>query len=178
MSLIFWFCMMATIAVAQDAELEAATPTDTRTPLTSKETSRECNSEGLRRVAWSLNVREQALDRRERMLAEREADLTKAQQELERWITELEGVRDEIAGMLNIHSDEDKKVEALKEMVENMRPKQAAQVLSEIKVELAVKVIDRMDRGKAGKAMAVMEAKTAAKVAEQLTRPIIVGENP
>ena len=175
MSLLMIITLALSTASAQtdDQAVEAEAPT--RPALTSRAATENCSSEGLRRVAWSLNVREQALDRRERMLAKREEDLVKAQKELERWITDLEGVRDEIAGMLNLHSDEDKKIDALKEMVENMRPKQAAQVLAELKVGLAVKVIDRMDRSKAGKAMAVMEAKKAAQVAEQLTKPITVG---
>jgi flagellar motility protein MotE (MotC chaperone) len=123
-------------------------------------------------------MREQALDRRERMMGQRETDLVTAQEELQAWITDLEGVRDQIAGMLNLHSDEDKKIKALMEMVENMRPKQAASVLSEMDLELTVKVVDRMDRAKAGKAMAVMTPKKAAEVAEKLTRPITVGGKP
>lgn len=162
-------------AFGQTNEVEAEAPQERQT-LTSRAVGEQCSSDGMRRVAWSLNVREQALERRERMLAQREADLVKAQDELQRWIKDLEGVRDEIAGMLNVHSDEDKKVDALKEMVENMRPKQAAQVLSELELALAVKVLERMDRSKAGKAMAVMEAKKAAEVAELLTKPITVGE--
>ena len=156
-------------------ETEVETPS-TREAVLNRDVLAECNSDGLRRVAWTLNMREQALDRRERMMARREADLVTAQEELQRWIEELEGVRDEIAGMLNLHSDEDKKIQTLREMVESMRPKQAAMVLSEVEVSLAVKVIDRMDRSKAGKAMAVMQAAKAAEIAKQLTMPITVGE--
>ena len=174
MTLWLLFTVLSTPSMAQN-EVEAEAP-NTRQAVVSRDVLAECNSDGLRRVAWTLNMREQALDRRERMMAQREADLVTAQEELQRWIEELEGVRDEIAGMLNIHSDEDKKIQTLREMVESMRPKQAAMVLSEVEVSLAVKVIDRMDRSKAGKAMAVMQAAKAAEIAKQLTAPITVGE--
>ena len=172
----FWMLLtlMSTPSLAQnEANAESASK---REAVVSRDVLSECSSDGLKRVAWTLNMREQALDRRERMMAQREADLVTAQEELQRWIEELEGVRDEIAGMLNLHSDEDKKIQALREMVENMRPKQAAMVLSEVEVSLAVKVIDRMDRSKAGKAMAVMQAAKAAQIAKELTMPITVGE--
>ena len=57
-------------------------------------------------------------------------------------------------------------------MVENMRPKQAALVLAQLKPGLAVKVIEVMDESKAGKALAVMPPVKAAELAEKLTRPI------
>jgi len=154
----------------------AQTDAEERPALTSRALTESCHSDGLRRVAWSLNLREQALARRERTVIRRETDLMNAQEAMQLWIAQLEGVRDEIANMLNLHSDEDKKIKALKDMVQNMRPKQAAAVLSEIDLALAVKVMDRMDRSKAGKAMAVMQPAKAAEIAEKLTLPIIVGE--
>jgi flagellar motility protein MotE (MotC chaperone) len=143
----------------------------------SREAVDACSSDGLRRVAWSLNVREQALARRERLIVQREEDLSTAQQEMQRWIQDLTSIRDEIADMLNVHSDEGKKITSLKDMVENMRPKQAALVLAQLKPGLAVKVIEVMDESKAGKALAVMPPVKAAELAEKLTRPITVGGN-
>jgi len=169
---------MLSTAMAQSVGTDAATDeADARAALMSREVMDACSSDGLKRVARSLNVREQALARRERLIAQRESDLVSAQDEMQRWIQDLEEVRDEIAKMLNTYSDEDKKIESLKAMVENMRPKQAAQVLSELKEELAVRVIEIMDESKAGKALAVMSPAKAAKLAEKLTRPITVGGN-
>ena len=165
-------------AMAQSVDSDQANAEDdARAALMSREVMDACSSDGLKRVARSLNVREQALARRERLIAQREADLVSAQEEMQRWIQDLEEVRDEIAKMLNTYSDEDKKLDSLKAMVENMRPKQAAEVLSELNEGLAVKVLEAMDESKAGKALAVMKPAKAAKLAEKLTRPITVGGN-
>jgi flagellar motility protein MotE (MotC chaperone) len=177
MSLGFLMALILSTASAQtDGDPAAVNAKAGREALMSRESVESCSADGLRRVAWSLNVREQALERRERLIVQRESDLVRAQEDMQRWIQDLESVRDEISGMLNLHSDSDEKLESLKNMVENMRPKQAALVLAELKPGLAVRVIDQMDEAKAGKAMAVMQPAKAAELAEKLTRPITVGE--
>jgi flagellar motility protein MotE (MotC chaperone) len=167
--------LLSTASAQTGGQKTSAEAAEGRDALMSREAVDACSSDGLRRVAWSLNVREQALARRERLIVQREEDLSTAQQEMQRWIQNLTSIRDEIADMLNVHSDEGKKITSLKDMVENMRPKQAALVLAQLKPGLAVKVIEVMDESKAGKALAVMPPVKAAELAEKLTRPIIVG---
>ena len=161
------------ISAAQAQEPATNASVDNKDMLVDREMIRECSSEGLRSIAWSLNLREQALKRRERTLDLREADLKKTQIELQRWIGELETVRDQL---ISVQTSEDDQVSGLVEMVENMRPKNAAGVLVQMDQKLAVRVIDAMDRSKAGKAMAVMEPEKAAKLAENLTRFIEIGD--
>ncbi|MFT7521683.1 MAG: flagellar motility protein MotE (MotC chaperone) [Kiritimatiellia bacterium] len=130
-------------------------------------------SKGLQRLAMQLNARERALDRRERTISKRETDLKTTKTLITDRMDELSTLRDELDRLVkNVEDLQDERLAGLVQMTDKMREKQAAPFLVELEEELAVKVIDRMNRSKAGKALAVMTPADAARLAEKLTRPI------
>ncbi len=70
-----------------------------------------------------------------------------------------------------VTADNDQDTMGLIQMVEAMKAKDAAAVLSEVNEPLAVKVLEGMSRTKAGKAMAEMLPTKAADLAEQMADP-------
>jgi len=127
-------------------------------------------SPGMGEVLDALESRERALDRREKSIEDREAELREVEDELQARLEELEAVRTEIQLLLD-GGDEarQERILALIKMTESMRSKQAAVFLAELDHDLAVEVLEGMNRTKAGKALALMAPQTAAKLAESLT---------
>ena len=132
-------------------------------------------TQGAQALAAALNARERGLDRREATLLEKEKDLAVAEQRLMERMTELTELREQIAEMLEQADDErDARVLGLVKMIESMKARDAAPVVVALDDELAVEVLDRMSRAKAGKLLAEMKAGTAARLAEQMTRPVVL----
>lgn len=128
---------------------------------------------GQQKLARALLARERALDRRERTLGDRQQDLVDAEAALQARIDEMSALRTDLEELLDrVEALEEERVTKLVGMVEKMRDKSAAAVLTETEPELAVKVLDRMKKQTAGAALAKMDPKKAADLAARLTRPI------
>jgi flagellar motility protein MotE (MotC chaperone) len=133
---------------------------------------RTLGGEGLESLARDLNARESALDHREKTIRSREGDLIAAEKRLEERLAEIQKLRNEIKLMYDgIEEGRLEKVMALVEMVEVMRAKDAALFVSALDKELAVAVLDKMQRGKGGKLLAEMPPQVAAPLAEMMTSP-------
>ena len=89
--------------------------------------------------------------------------------------TVRDALRAEIDALLaGLDDAEEDRVVALVKMVEKMRAKDAAPIVSELDPEVAVSVIDRMSSTKAGKMLAAMEPVTAAGLAARsAARPAV-----
>jgi flagellar motility protein MotE (MotC chaperone) len=139
-------------------------------------TKASSQSPGLQQLADALETRERSLERREATLEAREAELRQVETELQAQVGELETLRGEIQTLLEqADGEREERVQALVKMTESMRSKDAAALLAEVDPDLAVEVLDRMNRTKAGKALAAMPPPTAAALAEDLTRPPLEG---
>ena len=136
----------------------------------------QANTEGMQSLIDALQARERALNRREKTIEDREADLRKVEERLEGRLKQLTELRDEIrALMADADADRTERVEGVVKMVEAMRPKQAAGIISALPDDLAVEVLENMNRSKAGSIMAAMvkagEPDRAANLTEGLSRP-------
>jgi len=130
-------------------------------------------SRGLQDLARLLSARERALDRRARTMDQREADLQALLQRIEEERAALEEIHDALEALLDeAEGQQDARLEGLVTMTDKMRDKQAAAMLIEMDPDLAVRVLDRMNRTKAGKALAKMPPAQAAALGERMTRPI------
>ena len=129
----------------------------------------EAESRGMREILDALKARERALDRREQSLISREADLRAVERDLESRIEELQASRAELEAMLE-EADQARvaRIKALVKMVESMRSGEAAALVTELPIDLAVEVLDEMKASKAGKLLAKMEATKAALLAEKM----------
>jgi len=129
-----------------------------------------CTTPGMNQLLDALDSRERAMDRREQSIDARESELRAVEEELKGRIEELENLRTELQTLMSEgDAQRNERVEALIKMTESMRGAQAAAVLEEMDQDLAVEVLDGMNRGKAGKALAAMPPAKAAELAEALT---------
>lgn len=140
-------------------------------------TLQECpdpTSPGMREVLDALKSKERALERRAKSIEDREEDLRRVEEGLQGRLDELTALRDELRTLLeDADAEREERVKGLVKMVESMRAAQAATMVAELEDELAVDVLDRMNKGKAGKMLSKMDPAKAASLAEQLTVPVL-----
>lgn len=94
-----------------------------------------------------LSERKMELDRREEELNELEAELHKQKKEVEVRIKKLEEIRTQISGVLKERVKVDaEKVKKLVEFYSNMKPQNAAKIISTINEDLAVEILGKMKK--------------------------------
>ncbi len=136
---------------------------------------RRSRVDGVEQLAAKLMSRERTIERREASLKDREADLATAEDRLLERMSALEELRVAIDKQLEgLDEDEERRRDALKVMVEKMKAKEAAPMVGALEPELAVDLLDRMNRTKAGKLLAQLPAPVAANLAQRLTAPVEV----
>jgi len=140
-------------------------------------TLQECpdpTSPGMREVLDALKSKERAMERREKSIDDREEDLRRVEEDLQGRLDDLTAMRDELRTLLeDADGEREERVAGFVKMVESMRPAQAATMVSELEDDLAVDVLERMNKGKAGKMLSKMDPNKAASLAEQLTVPVL-----
>lgn len=168
--------LLAMLAVTGPAQGQDSDGVADATDAVAQTRARSGGSRGLQRLASELKARDRAIARRERTVDQRESDVAAAEALLAARVEELTALRLELEETLDRAEEvQDARMLGLVKMTEKMRDKQAAAVLSEVDTDLAVEVLDKMNRAKAGKALAAMDPKHAAKLAEKLTRPLDMG---
>lgn len=136
---------------------------------------RWCGQEqvGTHRVARELDHRSRGLDERTRTLAARESDLLAAEKRLDERLTALTELRGSLSKLLDqTDASRNDKLAALVKMVEANRAASIAPMFQELDAELAVGVLDRMNRKKAGQLLGELPAPVAAGLAGRMTDPV------
>jgi flagellar motility protein MotE (MotC chaperone) len=117
-----------------------------------------------------LKQRKEELDQREKELTELEEELQKQKVELDKRLTQLEEMRGQIAQTLKDRVEVDQeKVTKLVDLYSNMKPKQAADIISSINEELAVEVLAKMKKKNAAEVMNLLPADKAKVLSEKYT---------
>lgn len=130
-------------------------------------------SRGQERLASDLKTRERTLDRRERVIAEREQDLKEAEAALRAQMEELKKTKDELQAVLDkIDALTNERLEKLQKTVGSMRDKAAAAMITEMETDLAVLVLDGLNRAAAAAILAKLDPKLAAKLSKLMTNPV------
>jgi flagellar motility protein MotE (MotC chaperone) len=132
---------------------------------------------GKEQLVLLLQRKEESLNRREQTIGAREADVRAAEEQVERRIKELQELREQIrASLEDLDGDREERIVGLVKMFESMRPKQAAGILTVTEDDIALEVLERMNRTKAGKALAAMEPKRAAFLAERIGKAALLAK--
>lgn len=115
-----------------------------------------------------LADRKKQLDQREQELAELEEELHKQREEIEGRIQYLQDVRREIAGILKERVDiDEQKINKLVDVYSNMKPQQAAGILSDLNDELAVQILGRMKKKNAAEILNLLKPEKAKMLSER-----------
>ncbi|MFY8105356.1 MAG: MotE family protein [Elstera sp.] len=134
-----------------------------------------------------LSERREALDKRERELEQREAMLRAAEKRFDEKVSELEGLKTQLRSLVDQRSkDEEERLRSLVRIYETMKPKEAAQILEKLDLDVVVGVIGRMKENKLAPILASMtpdRAKTLTALLvdrsrDQSSTPPVVGVAP
>lgn len=138
--------------------------------------SARTEAKGLTELANALNNRERALDLRERALDSAALDLATAESRLDDKIAALTALDARVSASLDgLDEAQGIRITGLVKMMERMRPKDSAALMTELDETLGVVVLNQMNRTKAGKLLAEMSPLVAAKRVEMMTKPIPLG---
>ena len=112
--------------------------------------------------------RKKELDTREATLIELETELQEQKEEIEKKIRYLEGVRSKVASMLKERvAINEEKVKKLVDFYSNMKPQNAAKIISRIDEDLAVAVLGKMKKLNAAEIMNRLAPLKAQKLSEK-----------
>lgn len=132
-------------------------------------------AEGASKLAEDLRRRERELDARESSLAAQAGEMSAAETRLTERLAALEKTRTEITALVEtVDAAREEKLMALVKMVEANKASAVAPMFAALEPELAVEVLDRMNRTKAGKLLTALSATKAAALASRMTQPIVV----
>lgn len=144
---------------------------------TATEIERYCalEEEGAHQLAQDLRRRERELDGREHGLDAQRAEMATAEARLAERLAELETSRKALEALLvQADGEREKRIAGLVKMIEASRASNVAPMFAELDEDLAVTVLDRMNRTKAGRLLAVLPPTKAASLAEKMAEPISV----
>ena len=136
-----------------------------------------CSTEqqGAYQLAEDLHRRERELDSREHAVAAQEAEMATAEGRLKSRLEELEKTRKELQDLLGqADTRRDERIAGIVKMVESGRASAMAPMFGQLSDELAVAVLDKMNRSKAGKLLAALPPARAAALAQKMAEPIAV----
>ncbi|WP_457571802.1 MotE family protein [Desulfovulcanus sp.] len=136
-----------------------------------KEKKKSPSSKKKEQPPVNISAELKRLKDKEKELAQKEQSLKLLEKELNARLEQLQKIEASLKKMLEeANVLKDKKIRHLVDMYANMKPKQAAQVLSTVDEDLAVKILSGMRGRKAGEILSYVEAKKAAKLSEKLTQ--------
>ena len=121
------------------------------------------------RLLQALSGRRKALDAREYALNQREALLKAAEQRILDKQSNLVAMRTEVKGLLGQLDEQEKtRISNLVKLYENMKPKEAAQILNDLELNVTLSVVQRMNVRKLAPVLAAMDADKARAVTRAL----------
>ena len=101
----------------------------------------------------------------------REQELLALQQQMENRMNELHGLENRLQGMLqDANTAQESKFKQLVDMYANMKPRQAAQALTNMDESIAVKILTGMKSKQSGEILSYMEPTHAARLSEVMSK--------
>ncbi len=118
-----------------------------------------------------LKEREEKINAQEEELKQKEARISSLQESLDKRIEEMKSLRLQLEELIKLRADlSEKNIRQLVKVYENMKPAEAAQVISNVDRELAIQVLLRMKGKKAGKILGAMKPKTAILLSDEISK--------
>lgn len=109
--------------------------------------------------------------RKQAELNRREQELLALQQQMEKRMSELHGLENRLQGMLqDADNAQESKFKQLVDMYANMKPRQAAQALTNMDESIAVRILTGMKSKESGEVLSYMEPTHAARLSEVMSK--------
>ena len=118
-----------------------------------------------------LAERRVEIDARARELEKREAMMAAAETRIDRKIEEFRALQATIESLIKTYDDQqNKKLQSLVRIYENMKPKDAARIFEELEMEVLIKVAERMKERSLAPILAKMNPQRAREVTVELDK--------
>lgn len=122
----------------------------------------------LGQLTSELLEKERDLNKREKALNQRKEQLDLNEESLLKKITEFEMQKEKILGCLEEHKKgEQMRVQQMVEVVSNMKPQKAADLLSTQESTISIKIIEKIDPTRASKIFNLMDKEVSARLQKQ-----------
>jgi flagellar motility protein MotE (MotC chaperone) len=124
----------------------------------------------------SLSQRRAELDKREKDLDMREQVLKVTEKRLQDKMTDIKKIQDQVNASLKTYDDKQSaQMETLVKVYEQMKPTDAARIMSTLDIDVLTQVAQKMNERKIAPIMAAMDSATAKKLTMQLAtrRPLL-----
>lgn len=122
-------------------------------------------------VLQQLSKRRQQLDKRAAKLSEREQLLEAAKKRLQKDIARLEKLKKKIQGLLiDYDKQQDRQVKRLVNIYSNMDAEAAARIFEDLKMNVLLKVVDRMNERATAPILAEMKSEKAQELTLELAK--------
>lgn len=119
------------------------------------------------------------LDKETKEQATRKALLDAAQRELDQKVAEMTSLRNQIQGMMNTLSDQEKaRIESLVKIYEGMKPADAARIFNTLDMDVLIEVMSQMKEAKTAPVLAAMDSERAKAVTVMLAQQKKLPELP
>lgn len=126
-------------------------------------------TKGEKEVLEKLSARREELQKWENELEIKQKLIEASSQKLDEKLTELKAVQQDTAVLLKEYNEhEDAKIRSLVKIYEGMKPKDAANILNEMDLDISLEIIDKMSERKASGVIAAMDTKRARKITEEI----------
>ena len=120
-------------------------------------------------VLQKLSVRRESLDGRQKDIEARENLLKAAEARIDKKIAEMKTLQVNIEGMLKqVDKQDEEKLTRLQKIYEQMKPKDAANILSTLDLPIQLGVLQRMKEAKAAPILAAMDVTKAQAVTDAI----------
>jgi flagellar motility protein MotE (MotC chaperone) len=120
-------------------------------------------------VLQKLSVRREALDNRQKDLDLRENLVKAAEARIDKKIAEMKALQANIEGMLKqVDKQDEEKMRSLVKIYEQMKPKNAADILSTLDLPVQIGVLTRMKEAKVAPILAAMDVTKAQAVTDAM----------
>jgi len=125
----------------------------------------------------SLAKRRNEIERRTKAVEEREALLQAAERRIEEKVVDLKELQRNIEDLLKQHEQQtESQYQSLVKIYENMKPKDAARIFEELKMDILLPVVERMKERKTAPILAKMNADKAKAITTELAQRRLLPE--
>ncbi len=122
----------------------------------------------LAQLTKEILEKEAVLDQKLKLLEEREKEVAMSEDSLNNKIVGFETRQKEILGCIDKNKkNELMRINQLVEVISNMKPAKAAEILSVQEAQISVKIIERIDPSRASKIFNLMEKEVSARLQKQ-----------
>ena len=161
-------CIFSLLAFAEDKKIYTQKEFDEKLKNEIDQTVDKIKKKSISQLTKDILEKERKLNQKEMEIEQRAEQLKISEETLTKNILEFENDKKKILGCIDENQkNEMRRVTQLVEMISNMKPAKAAELLSVQESQISVKIIEKIDPSKASKIFNMMDKEVSARLQKQ-----------